>query len=238
MDDVMTSNQKTRQSAPGTCRQVIQGDLMRNVHSKKSKPLFVTHNPAPELVKPFFDNPDTCVTFKTNWLTVSVGWDAKWREAVLAVAGKESFSLCASKLASPSVKGPAREPWAFAVDGLLEDFHFGSSGFTSQHYCGFHVEHGWDHSGRPFLAIVMPSGELVLLFRDPNSASSQPWSPQRAVVLFDQMEVGVFDCAVDLEGQVVRDAELDQLLTDLAAGAEGPASRGKRGKRKSESVAA
>jgi hypothetical protein len=197
---------------------------MKRFQIKKPKPLYATYG-APSGEPANFGLRQTMAhaQLDAGWIRLTLAWDDKGGELVLATTLGGTFQLCSTPHAATSTAAPRkprkRRNWAYAVDQLTADF-FGVE--TSARFAveGFEVTYGRDHAGRVFLAVKMKSREFVLLFRDPASRCSLPWSPRRSAVMGDGLKVGtalVTDIAQRLLAEGSLDVELDELLAELDA---------------------
>lgn len=214
----VTSNTKFPIRRHRSCRISLKVK-MRKVLKKKPLPLKARFGIKPEVAIQHIQHPDTTVSVDVGWMTLNFGWDDMCSEAVLAVTKKDTFLLCAEPPTVAASLPRKRRDWVYAVHGIPVEFCEDTTRFSMLRYCGFEVLHGKDDVRRDFLSLLMPSGELCVLFRNPDSSSTEAWNRPTAVTFQEAMVVGPFDNAATLEKKgsfaSTGDAELDRLLEKM-----------------------
>ena len=193
---------------------------MRKVSKKKVCPLKVVHGIKPETALPLVSHIDSCVALDIGWIQLHFGWNEKGNEVVYAVAGHRTFLLCEKVPLHAVVCTPDdSQAWVYAIDSLPSDFSGSLERPICTNYNGFHIEHGLDFAGRPYVWLCLPNRAMQLLLRNPLSKSSEAWSPRPAFPLGDGVTIEPWCNArylsLETEFSSTGDEELDNLLDQL-----------------------
>jgi len=193
---------------------------MRKVNKKKVSPLTVVHGIKPETALPMVSHIDSCVALDIGWVQLHFGWNEKWSEVVYAVAGNRTFLLCERvPLHAVAYAPDDSQAWVYAIDSLPTDFNGSLERPTCTNYNGFHIEHGSDSEGRPYVWLCLPNRAMQLLLRNPSTKSSEAWSPRPAFRLGDGVTIEQWSNARYLSSAAdfssTGDEELDNLLNQM-----------------------
>ena len=201
---------------------------MKKLKKNLDRPLITMFGLKPEALASVYEAVDTRVDVNLGWLWLRFGRDGNQDHFVQAIAGRHSFHFGAAPLELKSPRQPAKpRAWVYLVDELPDEMRSRSSVKVALAHAGLvltagrefftHVEY---RDGRDFAAIKLPGSNSNLLFRDPTSKSSLPWSAQRAITLKDAMVLRTGKAAGALESrpdgfESTGDPELDALLSEL-----------------------
>jgi hypothetical protein len=185
-------------------------------------PLRVTYSLYPEDGIQFAWQRDRCVGITLSWIDLTFGWDEYSSPVVFAIAGNQTFLLSADL---PPKRVTAKQmsaiSWVFAVDISSKCSLVRSSQPVVIDHAGFHIEHGTDSNGAPYLLLTMPNGYMHLLFRDPATPSTLGKGDSAHIGVTEGMEIGDFDGAIapvriqaeDAQRAAVIDALMDRLIS-------------------------
>lgn len=201
---------------------------MKKLEKKIARPLIAVFGLKPEVLASIHETVDSRIDVNLGWLWLRFGRDGNQNEFVQAISGRHSFHFGAAPLEVKSPRKPAKpRDWVYLVDGLTLVMQRRSSVKVALAHAGLVLTAGREFfysseytEGRDFAAVEMPGKGRKLLFRDPTSKSSQPWSPQRAITVEDAMALNTSETTGALKSRLdgiesTGDVELDDLLSAL-----------------------